>query len=271
MYRLLQNTTSRLPSKMTSPSDRLLMAASSSRLGGAGSGSMARSAESVMWRIPCTRSCSAPAMRSRALEAKLVNRRLEMPGFPAGSLEFAQQNVNILELRGNWLAGVARHLASVTAYPGASDPVHQDHPDIVDVGRASGRSAADRRSRRRRRWRRCCRDRLSDRGRATSSSQRCVASIIAPAGSAGAAGAAVGAVGIAGQRRNARGVLEQAGQRQRIFLVGAAAPVAAHGHGEFAAREDRDAACLRRAPSAPAGRDRRRHRGPRLRGRRRDR
>ena len=31
------------------------------------------------------------------------------------------------------------------------------------------------------------------------------------------------------------------GQRQRIFLVGAAAPVAAHGHGEFAAGQDRNA------------------------------
>jgi hypothetical protein len=35
-------------------------------------------------------------MRSRA-EANMVNRIVEMPGFSAGSLEFAKQNVNILE------------------------------------------------------------------------------------------------------------------------------------------------------------------------------
>ena len=76
--------------------------------------------------------------------------------------------------------------------------------------------------------------------------------MIAPAGSAGAAGAAVGAVGIGGQRRNAGRVLEQAGQRQRIFLVGAAAAVAAHGHGEFAAGQDRHALALGARLAAPA-------------------
>ena len=40
-------------------------------------------------------------------------------------------------------------------------------------------------------------------------------------------------------------VSEKAGQRQRIFLVGAATAVAAHGDGEFAARQDRHALALR--------------------------
>src|SRR5260370_7672817 len=57
----------------------------------------------------------------------------------------------------------------------------------------------------------------------------------------GAARAAVGAVGICRQRGNAGRVLEMAGQRQRIFLVGAATPVAADGHREFAAGQDRNA------------------------------
>jgi hypothetical protein len=41
----------------------------------------------------------------------MVNRIVEMPGFSAGSLEFAKQNVNILE-PSNRLAGMARDLAS---------------------------------------------------------------------------------------------------------------------------------------------------------------
>ena len=65
-----------------------------------------------------------------------------------------------------------------------SRSIHQNHPDIVDVGQRRARSAADRRSRRRTRWRRCCRDRPWRRGRAISSSQTCFASMIAPAGSA---------------------------------------------------------------------------------------
>ena len=41
-----------------------------------------------------------------------------------------------------------------------------------------------------------------------------------------AAAAAVGAVGIGGQRGNALGAVEMDGERQRIFLVGAAAAAA---------------------------------------------
>src|ERR1700674_3193212 len=61
MYRLLQNTSLPSPSKMTSPKARLLTAASSSPLGTAGSGWVARSVESIVWRSPATglqRSCN---------------------------------------------------------------------------------------------------------------------------------------------------------------------------------------------------------------------
>ena len=66
----------------------------------------------------------------------------------------------------------------------------------------------------------------------------------APAGSRRAAGAAIGAVGIRRQRRDAGRILQQVRQRQRIFLVRAAAAIAAHGHGQFAAGQDRRALAL---------------------------
>ena len=54
----------------------------------------------------------------------------------------------------------------------------------------------------------------------------------------------IGAVGVAGERGDTCRVLQEIGQRQRIFLVGAAAAIAAHGDGELATREDRDAPAL---------------------------
>ena len=61
----------------------------------------------------------------------------------------------------------------------------------------------------------------------------------------GAAAAAVGAVGIGGQRRDAGGAVEVDGERQRIFLVGPAAALAAQRDGEFAAGKDHRPAALR--------------------------
>jgi hypothetical protein len=59
------------------------------------------------------------------------------------------------------------------------------------------------------------------------------------------AGAAIGTVGVAGKRRDASRVFQQVRERQRVFLVRAAAAIAAHGDREFAAGEDRDALALR--------------------------
>ena len=53
------------------------------------------------------------------------------------------------------------------------------------------------------------------------------------------AGAAIGAVGVACENRNSLRIHKQACERQHIFLIGTAAACAAHGDGQFAAREDR--------------------------------
>ena len=116
---------------------------------------------------------------------------------------------------------------------------------LVSVGPV----AADRRSPRRTPWRRCWRDRRRDRGRATSSSQR--SRVEHRAGRIGRrSAAAIGAVGIGGEYRDTVESLQQAGQRQRVLLVRAAAAVAAHGDGEFAAGEDRQLRLPSRAPRA---------------------
>ena len=50
--------------------------------------------------------------------------------------------------------------------------------------------------------------------------------------------AAVGAVGVGGERRDAGGAVERDGQRQRVFLVRAAAALAAERDRELAAGQD---------------------------------
>src|ERR1700676_3720741 len=52
--------------------------------------------------------------------------------------------------------------------------------------------------------------------------------------------AAVGSVGVGGKRRDALGAIEVKGQRQRVFLIGAAAAAALERHRQFAAGEDDD-------------------------------
>jgi len=106
------------------------------------------------------------------------------------------------------------------------------------------------------RWRRCCRDRPP----ASRPSDLILAkvswSIIAPAGSvalpappsAPSVSPASAAMPVVSLRSPAR--------RQRVFLVGAAAAVAAHRDGEFAARHDRHTLALRAARATPVGRDR---------------
>ena len=100
--------------------------------------------------------------------------------------------------------------------------IHQDHPDVVDVGerRAGQQQIAGRGEERRgvvvvEIGRRVEAERVHLRKGALVDHRA--------GGIGGAAGAAVGAVGIGRQRRNAGRVLERPGQRQRIFLVGAAA------------------------------------------------
>src|SRR5215470_19632763 len=61
----------------------------------------------------------------------------------------------------------------------------------------------------------------------------------------GAAHAAVGAVGVGGQACDAGLPAKRKGERQRVFLIGTAAPLAAHRHGELAAGQDNGAAALR--------------------------
>src|SRR6516225_6258973 len=61
----------------------------------------------------------------------------------------------------------------------------------------------------------------------------------------GSALAAVGSIGISRQCGNSLGPGEVDGERQRIFLVRTAAATALKGHGQFAPREDRDAAAGR--------------------------
>src|SRR5262249_34571668 len=57
--------------------------------------------------------------------------------------------------------------------------------------------------------------------------------------------AAVSSIGIGRECCNAFGAGEVNGERQRIFLVWTAATAAFEGHGQLAAREDRDAAAAR--------------------------
>src|SRR5262245_11141015 len=56
-----------------------------------------------------------------------------------------------------------------------------------------------------------------------------------PGGIVGAAHTAVSAVGVAGQAGNARLTVELQGERQRIFLIRAAVPIATHCDRQFAA------------------------------------
>ena len=92
----------------------------------------------------------------------------------------------------------------------------------------------------------CCRqERRRDRGRAPRARATVSPSTKAPAGSSGCAGAAVGAVGVGGERRDAGSAGERDRQRQRVFLVRAAAALAADGDGQFAAGQDHRALALR--------------------------
>ena len=65
-------------------------------------------------------------------------------------------------------------------------------------------------------------------------------------------------------RGDALGAAERDGERQRIFLIRAAAALAAQRDGEFAAGEDRDAPALCGEVAGEPGMVRRRPRGPRL-------
>src|SRR6185437_13252388 len=57
--------------------------------------------------------------------------------------------------------------------------------------------------------------------------------------------AAVGTVGVGGEPEDAGGASEVDGKRQGVFLIGTALALAAQRDGEFAARQDGDAAALR--------------------------
>src|ERR1035437_11064266 len=65
---------------------------------------MARSTESTIC-VPLPQFCGAPTIRRAILEAQVVNCVLERTAFPASSLEFAQQDVNVFRSR-DWLAMV---------------------------------------------------------------------------------------------------------------------------------------------------------------------
>src|SRR6267154_3275322 len=116
---------------MTRPSERLLMAFSSSQLGEASSGSMARSAESVICRFPlplpaAPRQQESPLLKAQAGELQACN-----GGISGNSWEIALQGVKIFRVRPAGDGG-----QSLENAPWRSDlcPIHQDHPDVIDIG-----------------------------------------------------------------------------------------------------------------------------------------
>src|SRR6476646_2386237 len=94
MYRRLQNTSFCFLSKIDIPRARLLMALSRSELRWAGSASMLRSLELIVWSL--SRIGGVLPGRARAsVTAQTHKIRPPYSGGNAGSVEVAQQKVNI--------------------------------------------------------------------------------------------------------------------------------------------------------------------------------